>query len=172
VIDDITRDKALRRFFHLILPLDWNVLLTRSASSRKERSMTDVRSPEIIAPESIHKPMGYSHALKINSGQPLFIAGQVALDASGNLVGGGDFRAQTRQVFENLKAIVESAGGSFSDIVKLNVYVTDRARLPEYREVRDRYVDLERLPASTAVQVVALFRPEFLIEVEAVAALP
>jgi 2-iminobutanoate/2-iminopropanoate deaminase len=134
--------------------------------------VSHVSSVELISPRSVHKPVGYSHAAKFNSGRPMFIAGQVALDQSGNVVGMSDFRVQAQQVFENLKAVVEAAGGSFRDIVKLNVYVTDRARLPEYREVRDRFIDIDHPPASTAVQVVALFRPEFLIEVEAIAILP
>ena len=125
----------------------------------------------LISPKSMHKPVGYSHAAKVDDGKPVFIAGQVALDASGDLVGRGDFGAQTQQVFENLKRAVEAAGGGFSDIIKLNVYVVDVSRLPEYREVRDRFIDPQKPPASTAVQVAALFRPEFLIEVEAIAAL-
>jgi enamine deaminase RidA (YjgF/YER057c/UK114 family) len=128
-----------------------------------------VDSVQLISPKSMHKPNGYSHVAKLEDGKPAFIAGQVALDASGNLVGPGDFRTQAQQVFENLKSAVEAAGGSFSNVVKLNVYVVDTAHLPQYREVRDRYIDVQNPPASTAVQVAALFRPEFLIEVEAVA---
>ena len=124
---------------------------------------------QLISPNSMHKPLGYSHVAKLDDGKPIFIAGQVALDASGNLVGPGDFRVQAQQVFDNLNSAVEAAGGNFSNVVKLNVYVTNSAYLPQYREVRDRYIDLQRPPASTAVQVAALFRPEFLIEVEAVA---
>jgi len=120
----------------------------------------------------MHKPVGYSHLAQVISGQLIFIAGQVALDESGNLVGPGDFQAQAEQVFKNLKAAVEAAGGSFRNIIKLNLYVLDRAQLLEYREVRDRYIDVQNPPVSTAIQVASLFRPEFLIEVEAVAALP
>jgi 2-iminobutanoate/2-iminopropanoate deaminase len=127
---------------------------------------------DLLNPGTLHKPNGYSHAAKVNGGKILFIAGQVSLDRVGNVVGKSDFRAQAQQVFENLKAAVEAAGGHFKDITKLNVYVVDAARLPEYREVRDRFMDVERPPASTAVQVSALFRTEFLIEVEAVAVLP
>ena len=127
---------------------------------------------ELISPVSMHRPNGYSHLARVNRGRPVFIAGQVALDTSGHLVGPGDFRAQAQQVFENLKSAVEAAGGTFSNIVKLNVYVADRSRLPEYREVRDRFIDVKNPPASTAVQVTALFRPEFLIEIEAVAVVP
>lgn len=129
-------------------------------------------SMQLISPNSMHKPAGYSHLAKANSDKIVFIAGQVALDASGTLVGPGDFQAQTERVFENLKAAVEAVGGSFKNIMKLNVYVLDRSQLREYREVRDRYIDLNNPPVSTAVQVAALFRPEFLIEIEAVAALP
>ena len=128
-------------------------------------------SVHLFSPKSMHKPVGYSHIAKVDDGKPVFIAGQVALDASGNLVGRKDFRAQTEQVFENLKTAVEAAGGSFSSIVKLNVYVIDATRLPEYREVRDLYIDVQNPPASTAVQVAGLFRPEFLIEVEVMAVL-
>lgn len=110
----------------------------------------------------MHSPVGYSHLAKVHGGTLLFIAGQVALDASGNLVGKGDFRAQAQQVFENLKAAVEAAGGSFSNIIKLNVYVADSSKLPEYRQVRDSYIDSRNPPASTAIQVAALFRPDFL----------
>jgi enamine deaminase RidA (YjgF/YER057c/UK114 family) len=127
---------------------------------------------ELISPVSMHRPNGYSHLARVKKGVPVFIAGQVALDTSGHLVGPGDFQAQTQQVFENLKSAVEGAGGSFSDIVKLNVYVVDRSQLTIYREVRDKFIDVQNPPTSTAVQVAALFRPEFLIEIEAVAVLP
>jgi len=130
--------------------------------------MSDHSSFDLISPISMHRPNGYSHLAKVKRGVSVFIAGQVALDRSGHLVGAGDFRAQTQQVFENLKNAIEAAGGLFSNIVKLNVYVTDRSRLAEYREIRDRFIDLQNPPTSTAVQVAALFRPEFLIEVEAV----
>ena len=126
----------------------------------------------LLSSQSMHEPRGYSHVAKVASQTLLFIAGQVALDASGNLIGPGDFRAQTQQCFENLGAAVEAAGGSFRNIVKLNVYVLDISKLSDYREVRDRYIDVTRPPASTALQVAALFRTEFMIEIEAVAALP
>lgn len=134
--------------------------------------MSDHSEFDLISPVSMHRPNGYSHLARVKGGTPVFIAGQVALDTSGHLVGPGDFRAQAQQVFENLKTAVEAAGGSFSNIAKLNVYVVDRSHLPHYREVRDQFIDVGNPPASTAVQVAALFRPEFLIEVEAVAVVP
>jgi 2-iminobutanoate/2-iminopropanoate deaminase len=126
----------------------------------------------LLSPKSIHAPRGYSHSARVSSGTLLFIAGQVALDASGKLVGTGDFRAQTQQIFQNLQAAVEASGGGFRDIVKLNVYVLDVANLADFRDVRDRHIDVNHPPTSTVVQVAALFRPEFMIEIEAVAALP
>jgi 2-iminobutanoate/2-iminopropanoate deaminase len=105
----------------------------------------------------------------VNGGTLVFIAGQVALGRSGSLVGKDDFRAQIQQVFENLNAAVQAAGGTFHDVIKLNSYFVDFSHLPEFREIRDKYIDLENPPASTAVQIPRLFRPEFLVEVEAVA---
>lgn len=91
---------------------------------------------------------------------------------SGEVVGVGDPLAQARQVFENLRRCLTAAGGTFDDVVKLTYYVTDTAFLPAVREARDAFVDVRRPPASTAVQVAALFRPELLLEVEAFAVLP
>ena len=87
-------------------------------------------------------------------------------------MGAGDPLAQARQVFENLRRCLAAAGATFDDVVKLTFYVTDTAFLPAVREARDAYVDVERPPASTAVQVAALFRPKLLLEVEAFAVLP
>lgn len=127
---------------------------------------------QLLIPENMPKSIGYSQVAVVSSGTVVFIAGQVALDKVGNLVGKDDFRAQTQQVFENLKTAVEAAGGGFSDVIKLNSYFLDIFQLPTFREVRDKYIDLKNPPSSTAVQVSRLFRPEFLIEVEAVAVIP
>lgn len=124
---------------------------------------------QLMVPETMPKSVGYSQLARVTGGITVFVAGQVALDREGHLVGNGDFRAQIGQVFENLKAAVAAAGGSFHDVVKLNSYFLDLSHLPVFREVRDNYVNLQNPPASTAVQVPRLFRPEFLVEVEAVA---
>jgi enamine deaminase RidA (YjgF/YER057c/UK114 family) len=97
------------------------------------------------------------------------VSGQVALDADGKIVGEGDPAAQARQVFENLRRCLAAAEATFADVIKLSYYVTDIGLLPAVRAVRDEYVGADRLPASTAVQVAALFRPELLLEVEAFA---
>ena len=125
-------------------------------------------------PDTLFKPTaaGYSQLVEVTDGKIVYIAGQVALDKAGNLVGKDDFRAQLQQVFENLKAAVEAAGGTFANIVKLNWYCAesvDPAQIAVAREVRDRYVDTAHPPTSTLVVVKRLVRPEWLIEVEAVA---
>ncbi len=96
----------------------------------------------------------------------------MALDRAGNLVGKDDFRAQIQQVFENLKAAVEAAGGDFNSVVKLNYFCAesvDPSAITVVREIRDKYVNTSNPPVSTFVVVKRLVRPEWMIEVEAVA---
>jgi enamine deaminase RidA (YjgF/YER057c/UK114 family) len=112
---------------------------------------------------------GYSHVVEVKGGRTLYIAGQIALDKDGNLVGRGDFRAQVKQVFENLKARLEEGGATFKDVVKLNYYLTDASDLQALRDTRNSYINTENPPASTLVVVKQLVREEFLLEVEAVA---
>ena len=110
---------------------------------------------------------------EIRRGKLIYIAGQVPFDKSGNLVGKDDFLAQAEQVFRNIKVAVEAAGGSFSDVGKLNYFcveTVDLSLLPQMLKVRDRFVDTKNPPASTFVVVKRLVRPDWLIEVEAVAA--
>jgi enamine deaminase RidA (YjgF/YER057c/UK114 family) len=129
----------------------------------------------ISSPTTLHKPTGYSHVAEVTSGRIIYIAGQIAHDASNTLVGKDDFRAQVTQVFANLKAAIESAGGAFANIIKLNCYCCDRVpptELAAFREVRDQFVDTRSPPVSTLVYVTRLARPDWLIEIEAVAALP
>jgi 2-iminobutanoate/2-iminopropanoate deaminase len=125
-------------------------------------------------PDTIASPGGnYSHAVRIETGDGvlLFVSGQVAFDPSGTLVGGGDMARQTEQVFENLKAVLEANGGSFEHVIKLSTFMTDIGQIAPMRDVRARYLP-DPPPASTTVEVSGLFRPEALIEVEAVAAIP
>lgn len=147
-----------------------------STSSSKESKSKNGQEPtpvRIFNPDTMAKPTaGYSHVAKVSGGKIVFIAGQVAQDRNGNLVGKDDFRAQVQQVFENLKAAVEAAGGDFTNVVKLNYYCAenvDPAQIPVVREIRDKYVNTANPPTSTFVVVKRLVRPEWLIEVEAVA---
>jgi enamine deaminase RidA (YjgF/YER057c/UK114 family) len=125
-----------------------------------------------VNPPTIHAPFGYTHVVEVTDGQPVYISGQVALDQAGELVGPGDIRAQTRQVFDNLRAALEAVGATFSEVVKLNYYLLDARELPIVREIRDAYIDTGRRPASTAVEVRRLFSEDALIEIEAVAVIP
>jgi enamine deaminase RidA (YjgF/YER057c/UK114 family) len=121
-----------------------------------------------LTPDSLAPGRGYSHGVTVSGGHTTWTAGQVAFDADGNVVGVGDIVAQTRRVFENLSAVLAEAGAAWSDVVKLNYFVRDVSRLQEIREVRNEFLDPDRLPASTLVQVSALALPELLIEVEAI----
>lgn len=134
--------------------------------------MSNETNAQLLIPETMPTSVGYSQVAVVTGGTTVFIAGQVALDRSGHVIGKDDFGAQIQQVFENLKAAVEAAGGTFKDVVKLNSYFVDLSHLPEFRKVRDKFINLKNPPASTAVQVPRLFRPEFLVEVEAVAVIP
>jgi reactive intermediate/imine deaminase len=122
-------------------------------------------------PPTLSKPTGYTHVVEINRGKTVYIAGQVAFDATGAVVGKQDFIAQTRQVMENLKAALASAGATFENVVKVNTYVTDMSQIQALREIRSSYFGANP-PASTLVQVVALARPELMIEIEAIAVVP
>jgi enamine deaminase RidA (YjgF/YER057c/UK114 family) len=124
---------------------------------------------ELSNPPTMHPPVGYSHVARVGGGSLVFVAGQVSIGPTGEVVGPGDPALQAEQVFRNLGLALEAAGGTFRSLVKLNFYVIDMRALPEIRAIRDKYIDTAHPPASTAVQVGKLFRPELLLEVEAVA---
>ena len=119
----------------------------------------------VVAPDGVAVGRGYSQVV---SGQGLVVvSGQIAQDERGELVGPGDPAAQARQVFDNLRRCLTAAGAGFGDVVKLTFFVLDVADLPAVRAARDAVIDTARPPASTAVQVAALFAPGYLFEVEA-----
>ena len=123
---------------------------------------------EILQLKSVHPTIGYSHAAK--SGNALYIAGQVAKDVEGNLVGKGDFEAQIHQVYENLKNIMEEAGGTLQNIVKMTTFLTHYSYIEPYRSVRGKYFP-EPCPPNTLLIIESLALPDFMIEVEAIAVL-
>src|SRR6266702_2958917 len=121
-------------------------------------------------PPTLSKPTGYTHIVEVTGpGKTIYISGQIALDKDGNLVGAGNMRAQAEQVFKNLESALAAAGAKFSDVVKMNTFITDMEQAPAVREVRARYF-ADTTPASTLVQVVHLARPELMLEIEVVAA--
>src|SRR3989442_9945153 len=123
-------------------------------------------------PPTLSTPTGYTHVVEVTGpAKTVFIAGQIAFDKDGAIVGAGDMKAQAEQVFKNLQAALAAAGAKFSDVVKMNTYITDMDKAPAVREVRARYFG-ETTPASTLVQVVHLARPELMLEIEVIAVVP
>jgi enamine deaminase RidA (YjgF/YER057c/UK114 family) len=128
--------------------------------------MTSLR--HVAAPEGAPAGRGYSQVVT-GRGRLVVVSGQVAQNANGELVGPGDPAAQARQVFENIGRCLTEVGAGFGHVVKLTLFVLDVADLPALREARDAVIDTARPPASSAVQVSALFAPGYLLEVEALA---
>ena len=126
---------------------------------------------EIIVAEKLSRPLGiYSQAVKAEGNRLLFISGMTARDKDGNIVGEGDLKVQTRQVLENIKAVLEKVGATFDQIVKVTVFVTDMSRFKEIHEIRAQYFKKD-YPASSMVQVSRLVSPDMMIEIEAIAVL-
>mgnify|MGYP001233644927 FL=1 len=122
-----------------------------------------------LQPANAPKPAGdYSQGVKVKGGALVVISGQVAWDVQGNLVGKGDIRAQTRQVFENLKNMLASAGATFQDVVKLGIFLKNQEDFAAFREIRAQYLK-PPFPPTTLLVVKNLAREEWLLEVEAMA---
>jgi reactive intermediate/imine deaminase len=122
-----------------------------------------------LVPDTLPRPNGYSHVVSAPAERIVFVSGQVPLNADGDLVGPGDVAVQARQVFENLTRALEAEGTTWANVVKLNYFVRDVAEMPTVRRIRDEYVEAERPPASTLVEVNRLFRDDVLIEIDAIA---
>lgn len=125
-----------------------------------------------VNPPSLPKPTGYSHGWEVQGGKTVYIAGQVAINKAGQVIGSGDLVAQFRQVCENLKAVVTARAGQLNDIVKLTIYVLSKteykARAQEIGAVYREYFG-RHYPAMTLVEVRGLYDDTCLIEIEAVA---
>jgi reactive intermediate/imine deaminase len=114
-------------------------------------------------------PVAFSNGVRVSGGQMLFISGQIAFDENMQLVGKGDMAAQTRQVLRNINAVLEQAGGSAKDIVRVTVFVRDISRFREIHDARLAYFDPEHLPASTMVEISRFVHEDALIEIDAIA---
>jgi reactive intermediate/imine deaminase len=113
---------------------------------------------------------GFSQAWRVDEARSVvFVSGQGPISAEGELVGDGDFEAQTRQVFENLQTVLAEAGASLEAVVKVTVFLTDMGTLRDYGRIKAEFIPGEQ-PASTAVEVTSLALPGMMIEVEAIAA--
>ena len=124
-----------------------------------------------INPEGMVRPGAYTPIVATRGGRTLYVAGQVAQNEKGELVGAGDLAAQAEQVYKNVGLALKGAGATFNDLVKITVYVVNFK--PENRDlmsqVRARHVSKDNPPASTLVGVQALAKPEYLVEIEAIA---
>lgn len=123
---------------------------------------------ETLKLKRVHKTTGYSHATRV--GNLLFISGQVAKDTGDRIIGKGDIAAQAKQVFANLNAIMQEAGGNMGQIFKMTTLVTHPSFVQPYRDARKQFMK-EPFPANTLHVVQSLADPEWLIEIEAIAAL-
>jgi enamine deaminase RidA (YjgF/YER057c/UK114 family) len=136
------------------------------------------RAPDTVRfvnPPGLAPPSGYSHVAEVRGGRLVYIAGQVASDRHGALVGGADLEAQADQAFRNLATALAAAGCTPAHLVKLTVFVRDMGRLAAYRKARDRFLGTTTPPAApaiTLVEVSRLFADDYMIEIEAVAAAP
>jgi enamine deaminase RidA (YjgF/YER057c/UK114 family) len=133
---------------------------------------TSHASIRFLNPSSMPQPFGYTHVVETRGGRTIYISGQVAMDSAGNMVGLDDLQTQTTQVFDNLAAALDAVGANFQHVIKLTYFLLDISQIPVVRAVRDRYVNTQQPPASSAVEVRRLFRDDVLIEVEAIAVIP
>jgi len=124
-----------------------------------------------LNPSTLPPAPGYSQIVKVSGGTTIYIAGQVAWDEEGQLVGEGDLEQQARQVFTNLVTALAEAGATPSDLVKIGIYVVDHDldKLKVIRGVRDQVLDVDPPPASTLLGVERLALPDLLLEVDAIA---
>ena len=124
-------------------------------------------------PAGVFEPAGkiYSHGVIVESGRTLYVAGQIACDAQGKVVCKGDAAGQTRQLLENMKQVIEGAGGRMEDVAKTTVFITDIKYREAVSRVRKEFFKGEP-PASTLVVVAGLADAEVLVEIEAIVPLP
>ncbi len=137
------------------------VIAIMQEAAQGERVQITVDAPRL-------KKATFSPGVKV--GKLLFISGQISIDAEGNIVGRGDFAAQCKQVFENMKLVLDKAGASYADIVKINTYLTDLREYPAFTQIRGQYF-AGHYPASTVVGVTGLAFEGAMLEVEAIAVL-
>lgn len=114
---------------------------------------------------------GHSHVAGVAAGSRLvWTSGQLPLDAEGNAAPAADWEAQTRQVMSNVGAALEAAGAGWNDVFKLTIHVVDLAGVPKVYAIRDEFVNVDNPPTSSLLQVAGLGDPDFLLQIEAVAA--
>ncbi|MEY8759937.1 RidA family protein [Chryseobacterium tongliaoense] len=147
-----------------ILVLVCTVIFLFSFSQKTMNPVEYKSSPKVFN----IKGLSQSVSIDCGSSKMILLSGQVPLDPDGNLVG-NNVEEQTLQVFKNIENILKEYGGTGKDIIKLGIFITDINRTPDFRKVRDLYINLQNPPVSSLVEVSSLFRKDVLIEVEATA---
>ena len=129
---------------------------------------------QFLNPPTLSPTFGWTHVVTATGGKTVYVSGQVSVNERGAVVGNGDLRAQTEQTFKNLQHALTAIGAKFQDVVKMNIYAVGLKpeHVPIIREVRSRYVDAKKPPASTLVGVSALVGADWLIEIEVIAVIP
>ena len=123
-------------------------------------------------PPDFYDPKSYSHVVEVEGGRLLFVSGQVPVNAQRQLTS-RDFREQVERVYDNLQTVLRSVGADFGNVLKTTNYLTNISQAKVFREVRDaRFAHVKTRPASTTIVITALVEPEFLLEIEVVAAVP
>jgi reactive intermediate/imine deaminase len=126
-----------------------------------------------VNPWTWQDQLGFAQAWRVDGARSVvFVSGQVSIAPDGQLVGEGDFEAQVRQTFENLRTVLDRSGAELEHVVKLTIFLTDISQLPVYRRVKAEFFDGHDQPASSAVEVGSLAIPALMIEVEAIAVIP
>jgi enamine deaminase RidA (YjgF/YER057c/UK114 family) len=147
-------------------------LMSQLAAAQVERTPKDTTKIQFLNPQGLSKPMGYTQVVVAQTGKLVYVSGQVPLNAKGEVVGKGDFRAQVTQVMDNLNTALAAAGATMKDVVKVTYYVVNLKpeQVPVIREVRSKYFSAEHPPAGTLVGVTSLVQEGYMLEIEAVAA--
>jgi enamine deaminase RidA (YjgF/YER057c/UK114 family) len=151
------------------------VAVLSSAPLASRTSATENVKIERINPKDLQTPRGYSHVVVATGGRTVYVAGQIAVNAKGEVVGKGDLKAQTEQVYRNIKTALAAAGAGPKDVVKATIFVVGFKGAEDVaivRAVRDGFFAGVAPPASTFVAVTALANPDGLVEVEVVAVIP
>jgi enamine deaminase RidA (YjgF/YER057c/UK114 family) len=141
----------------------------RQAVLRKTAPRFKVR---YSCPPDFYDPKSYSHVVEVEGGRLLFVSGQVPVNAQRQLAG-RDFREQVEKVYDNLETVLKSVGAGFENVLKTTNYLTNLSQAKVFREVRDaRFAHVKTRPASTTIVITSLVEPEFLLEIEVIAAVP
>jgi 2-iminobutanoate/2-iminopropanoate deaminase len=147
-------------------------LLAQSASAQVESKSKESAKLQFLNPDGLSKPKGFTQVVVAQPGKVVYVSGQVPMNAKGEVVGKGDFRAQVTQVMENLKTALTAAGATMNDVIKANYYVVNLKpeQVAVIREVRGKYFSAEHPPAGTLVGVTSLVQEGYMLEIEAEAA--